>query len=80
MWVRGLKFFVDCIKPVCVVLSHPVWGAWIEMGPYIYYSSGPEGRTPCGVRGLKWDPISIIQAVQKVAPRVGAWIEMICNL
>ena len=34
--------------------SHPAWGAWIEIGYTVipYFEGG--GRTPHGVRGLKY--------------------------
>ena len=50
--MRGLKLHYTARYQV-IATSHPVWGAWIEIGDVRYYVKGGEGRTPCGVRGLK---------------------------
>ena len=35
-------------------LSHPAWGAWIEITRRQLVDQIPIGRTPHGVRGSKW--------------------------
>ena len=36
------------------LLSHPVRGAWIEMFLMVNKDTPVDGRTPSGVRGLKY--------------------------
>ena len=51
--VRGLKSDVTLNPPVCDV-SHPAWGAWIEIRVCRAAAPGSLSRTPHGVRGLKY--------------------------
>ena len=56
--------------------SHPARGAWIEISPTRYTSILQAGRTPQGVRGLKYDEAGEPAAVSVSHPARGAWIEM----
>ena len=40
------------------ILSHPAGGAWIEIFNPIIHCFQLFGRTPQGVRGLKWQDVS----------------------
>ena len=39
------------------VLSHPAWGAWIEISVMLYGRKMLMGRTPHGVRGSKFQRV-----------------------
>ena len=41
-----------------VIGSHPLRGAWIEMITLSCSDTDAIGRTPCGVRGLKYEVIN----------------------
>ena len=56
--------------------SHPAWGAWIEMSVLAYRAAPPFGRTPHGVRGLKYIVKDPRHAAAESHPAWGAWIEM----
>ena len=59
--------------------SHPVWGAWIEIASLCNAGADGLGRTPCGVRGLKYARTIFFIAFFMSHPVWGAWIEIICN-
>ena len=50
--VRGLKYSTCTIATIDSV-SHPAWGAWIEIFIVFSHTSFTNSRTPHGVRGLK---------------------------
>ena len=50
--------------------SHPAWGAWIEIGVSRLVVHRDGGRTPYGVRGLKYLGRWTHQG-SRVAPRMG---------
>ena len=50
--------------------SHPAWGAWIEMGRWGWPLRQSLGRTPHGVRGLKFG-YAQQGGMFDVAPRMG---------
>ena len=54
--VRGLKSPIRGIF-LCHDLSHPAWGAWIEMWMSRKGEQSAQSRTPHGVRGLKFTRI-----------------------
>ena len=51
--------------------SHPVRGAWIEIRDYRLGQADKVGRTPSGVRGLKYIVASGDSEGDAVAPRQG---------
>ena len=58
-------------------MSHPVWGAWIEISHrWRSRSCQAAGRTPYGVRGLKFQLIVHNGAAHESHPVWGAWIEI----
>ena len=63
-----------------VGLSHPVWGAWIEIYNAIVVEYKTYGRTPYGVRGLKYSPNFFEKALIQSHPARGAWIEILVPL
>ena len=69
--VRGLTLFArQCCS--AAHLSHPAWGAWIEMTSAVERKNGGRrGRTPHGVRGLKSVRYRLWRIPSKVAPRMG---------
>ena len=56
--------------------SHPARGAWIEIGKWAAPTCGGSGRTPHGVRGLKYVFSSLILSALVSHPARGAWIEI----
>ena len=56
--------------------SHPARGAWIEIYRWRYRYLWPSGRTPQGVRGLKFLLIIRTVIISRSHPARGAWIEM----
>ena len=60
-----------------VAPSHPVRGAWIEMVSVMPKISVLVGRTPSGVRGLKYSSAVRIFDWFKSHPVRGAWIEIL---
>ena len=62
-----------------VVASHPSRGAWIEMLVMAYDAKG-NGRTPHGVRGLKFALHVAADLDAGSHPSRGAWIEMVSVL
>ena len=66
---RGLKYRTDG-RHAEVAMSRPVWGAWIEILPYLYRGRAALGRAPYGARGLKLLTLSLGTSM-KVAPRMG---------
>ena len=73
-WIE-IRSAADAVTGVS--LSHPARGAWIEM---FYMRAGActrPGRTPHGVRGLKYTQGNYSTAVSEVShPARGAWIEI----
>ena len=59
--------------------SHPARGAWIEIGSRRALRPG-YGRTPQGVRGLKYLMQLAIAFVELSHPARGAWIEIAFSL
>ena len=49
---RGLKF-VHLHGLVEILVSRPIWGAWIEIGRGSLTCAAPSSRAPYGARGLK---------------------------
>ena len=61
-------------------LSHPAWGAWIEIRwKHVFYQIF-SGRTPHGVRGLKYDAFNAGHISSMSHPAWGAWIEISENV
>ena len=58
------------------VESHPVWGAWIEIHILSHRNGKRDSRTPCGVRGLKYNATAALNTTKRSHPVWGAWIEM----
>ena len=56
--------------------SHPSRGAWIEIQKTPFILEVPAGRTPHGVRGLKYRRWCICPEPARSHPSRGAWIEM----
>ena len=76
--VRGLKCFQRQFHALRL-LSHSVWGAWIEMILPRSLLHWLHRRTPYGVRGLKFDlPNNFIRTIESHSVW-GAWIE-ICRI
>ena len=74
--MRGLKCENLGVKDIEAYTSHPAWGAWIEM-----LFGGEQygicfGRTPHGVRGLKWRVRHVCALFVWSHPAWGAWIEI----
>ena len=57
-------------------MSHPSRGAWIEITPMGLPKSAICGRTPHGVRGLKYPVPDGRPALDRSHPSRGAWIEI----
>ena len=51
--------------------SHPSRGAWIEISRVMNLSHSLLGRTPRGVRGLKFDVVKVLSDAPEVAPLAG---------
>ena len=68
--VRGLKL-CSGIRRIVINLSHPAWGAWIEIDIEKSVIAFCNGRTPHGVRGLKCDLRNRERKLERVAPRMG---------
>ena len=58
------------------VESHPARGAWIEIHRVRDEGFNLAGRTPQGVRGLKYSIYSLLILCNMSHPARGAWIEM----
>ena len=73
VWVRGLKHQTSCLYPTAT-MSHPVWVRGLK--PFFQRVLQQTLKShPVWVRGLKHsNPYHQIRT-EKVAPRVGAWIE-----
>ena len=56
--------------------SHPARGAWIEILIHFPPKAARKGRTPQGVRGLKFRLSRSEQRRMMSHPARGAWIEM----
>ena len=64
-------------NPVPSLLSsHPARGAWIEICKASQNRKRPPGRTPQGVRGLKFVNVIDNRASVRSHPARGAWIEI----
>ena len=63
------------MKPLRI-LSHPAWGAWIEIYNPICENVEDIGRTPHGVRGLKFYCSEVTPRFPPSHPAWGAWIEI----
>ena len=62
-------------------MSHPAWGAWIEIGDNGRSQQRACRRTPHGVRGLKLSLVLLLFCQLTSHPAWGAWIEIkILNL
>ena len=59
-------------------MSHPTRGAWIEMSKAGKESKEAAGRTPHGVRGLKYTGRLSARLDSLSHPTRGAWIEIPC--
>ena len=69
---------VSC-KNCIVLLSPPVWGAWIEIVLFQRTTSLEKRRLPYGGRGLKYmNNTPFIFKPTESPPVWGAWIEMLC--
>ena len=74
---RGLKFGVLLMVATCVMLSRPVWGAWIEIDCITEHRiSREKGRAPYGARGLKLLSLFPHRQEWESRPVWGAWIEI----
>ena len=74
-WVRGLKLLHDSVF-VYNVGSHPSWVRGLKLRDRHPHADG--GRShPSWVRGLKLVGGGHVEALQGVAPLVGAWIETV---
>ena len=60
--------------------SHPAWGAWIEIGLRAEQVPLRNGRTPHGVRGLKYELTHSTGHSDRSHPAWGAWIEIVYRL
>ena len=60
--------------------SHPSRGAWIEISAMECPSIPSMGRTPHGVRGLKYLDAVPTDEASASHPSRGAWIEMLSEL
>ena len=58
------------------IMSHPARGAWIEMVRPVSVQVAGTGRTPQGVRGLKYLWPAQTHRCPRSHPARGAWIEM----
>ena len=58
-------------------MSHPAWGAWIEIQTVIPSALNNTGRTPHGVRGLKYKIVFFCLLCLMSHPAWGAWIEIL---
>ena len=58
------------------MLSHPAWGAWIEIFSSFFSFFQEQGRTPHGVRGLKLSGVAATVDTIESHPAWGAWIEI----
>ena len=56
--------------------SHPSRGAWIEIVSFVVWDTGLTGRTPHGVRGLKFTLVDVLEISDVSHPSRGAWIEI----
>ena len=59
-----------------LILSHPAGGAWIEMYTIAQVTLTQAGRTPQGVRGLKFRLDGLGVYLYASHPAGGAWIEI----
>ena len=57
-------------------MSHPAWGAWIEITKAGSYTIPQGCRTPHGVRGLKFFGMAKSTSAMQSHPAWGAWIEI----
>ena len=57
-------------------MSHPAWGAWIEIVGAYEGRVNTSSRTPHGVRGLKYAYTAFIVRHYLSHPAWGAWIEL----
>ena len=57
-------------------MSHPSRGAWIEICGCTVSADMKKGRTPHGVRGLKYDVLRLCAVYAMSHPSRGAWIEI----
>ena len=60
--------------------SHPARGAWIEITKYGIQNKLEIGRTPQGVRGLKYAAAAPGQCQFRSHPARGAWIEILASV
>ena len=60
----------------CSTGSHPSRGAWIEISLGITGVAVITGRTPRGVRGLKFGYLNVVTIDHVSHPSRGAWIEI----
>ena len=74
--MRGLKFICP-LNQTPKELSHPAWGAWIEISTRNAIVNLYTSRTPHGVRGLKSIPTGNKTAILSSHPAWGAWIEIV---
>ena len=56
--------------------SQPSWAAWIEIIPQSYLGEVQEGRSPLGLRGLKFCANILLFYPLLSQPSWAAWIEM----
>ena len=73
--VRGLKLS-NKVHILHTPLSHPVRGAWIEIGRKTEPLKDQFRRTPSGVRGLKYKSNKTESGALESHPVRGAWIEI----
>ena len=61
-------------------MSRPVWGAWIEIAPYLYRGRAAPGRAPYGARGLKYQTNDESEAETGRAPYGARGLKLVLNL
>ena len=59
-----------------LLLSRPVWGAWIEILGTITQTLVAQSRAPYGARGLKFAHSVTVELYEPSRPVWGAWIEI----
>ena len=58
--------------------SHPVWVRGLKLYGLLLTVAKFGKSHPVWVRGLKFTCFTFVKHSEQVAPRVGAWIEIIC--
>ena len=62
-----------------IMQSQPSWAAWIEIITNLVIEQVDIGRSPLGLRGLKYDQIVNYLKQGKSQPSWAAWIEILIS-